>query len=127
MSNGVGGLTGSIVEYALDGLSLRHAAIASNIANIHSVGYRPIQVGFENYLADAISRSDTGTANIDAVKDLPAPLVSQQAEAAGSSSRSSLEMQTVLLNQNVLQYQALITGLNKYMSSISIAINEGRK
>ncbi len=127
MSNPIGGLTGSVVEYALDGLSLRQAAIASNIANTHSAGYRPVQVNFENYLADALSGPHPAASGSDRIKALPDPLVSQQSGTPGAASATSVELQTVLLNQNVVQYQALITGLNKYMSVISAAISEGKR
>ena len=45
-------ITPKIVEFALDGLSLRHQAIASNIANINSVDYKPVSVSFENQISD---------------------------------------------------------------------------
>jgi flagellar basal body rod protein FlgB len=41
-------LTSVMVESALDGTSLRHMALASNIANAHAENYRPMQVEFES-------------------------------------------------------------------------------
>ena len=45
---------------------------------------------------------------------------------SAESSNSSLDTSTVMLNQNVIQYQALIKGMQHYMSILSIAIKEGR-
>lgn len=122
METSLGGVTASVVEYALDGLSLRHAAIAANIANANSVGFRPLQVSFEDALASLV---DAGNPSRAAVANLPKAILSPV--AAGAVGEHTVEAQTVLLNQNVVQHQALITGLNKYLSAVSTAINEGRK
>jgi flagellar basal-body rod protein FlgB len=126
MGLNLGGITASVVGYALDGLSLRHTAIAANIANADSVGYRPLQVSFEGTLAALVSNTSTDMTT-DVIKNLPKPEISVAASSQTSAFDSSVEMQTVLLNQNVLRYQTLIAGLNKYMSAVSIAVNEGRR
>jgi len=125
MGLNLGGITASVVGYALDGLSLRHSAIAANIANADSVGYRPLQVSFENSLAALVNNSSGLGA--ESIANLPRPVLSSASPTRFSSSENSFEIQTVLLNQNVLQYQTLIAGLNKYMSTVSIAVNEGRR
>jgi len=121
----VGGVTTNSVAYALDGLALRHAAIATNIANANSVGYRPLEVSFEGYLADYLARTDMGMRSPLPTEVLPKPDI--KPSQLRLSGKEAIEMQAVLLNQNVLQYQALITGLGKYMSTLAVAINEGRK
>ncbi|MGE0201017.1 MAG: flagellar basal body rod protein FlgB [Candidatus Melainabacteria bacterium] len=50
-------LTGSVVQKSLDGLSMRHKAIASNLANVETPNYRRKEVRFEAALSDAIDRS----------------------------------------------------------------------
>jgi flagellar basal-body rod protein FlgB len=114
----LGGLTASTIAYALDGLAKRHEAIAMNIANANSQGYQPVEVSFERYLSEFVAQGD-------AEQSLPVP--SFQPASSALAMQNSVEMQTVALNQNVLQYQALITGLGKYMDTVSVAINEGRK
>lgn len=121
----VGGVTTSSVAYALDGLALRHAAIAANIANANSAGYHPVEVSFEGYLADYLSRTNMGSSSSLPTKVLPKPDI--KPSQFPISGKEAIEMQAVLLNQNVLQYQALISGLGKYMSTVAVAINEGRK
>lgn len=115
------GVTGAVVEYALDGLSLRHAAIASNIANASTPGYRPQKVSFEDLLAEAAGGSAA------AVAQLPAARVFSEPLPPGVDARAVLDNEVVQLNRNVLQYQALIRGLEKYTATIGTAINEGRR
>lgn len=124
MDLGIGGLTSGVIGMALDGLSLRHEAIASNIANINTAGYRPIKVGFEDQLASVVAaaRSNPAVA-VSAIT----PQIGHETVANPASSAMRLDMNTVLLNQNTLQYQALISGLDKYMSTIALATNDGRR
>lgn len=121
----VGGVTTSSVAYALDGLALRHAAIAANIANANSVGYQPVEVSFEAHLVDYLARTNMGSASALPTEVLPKPDI--KPSQFSLSGKEAIEMQAVLLNQNVLQYQALVSGLGKYMSTVAVAINEGRK
>lgn len=117
---GLSGVTGAMVEYALDGLSLRHTAIASNIANANTLGYRPRRVSFEDQLANVAMSSPASVEQLPPARVLSDP-------ATGVSSRAVLDNEVVQLNRNVLQYQALIRGLEKYNSTIKTAINEGRR
>ena len=45
------GVTFALVQLALDAATLRHQATANNLANIHSTGYRPQRVNFEEQLS----------------------------------------------------------------------------
>lgn len=121
MTIGLSGVVGAAVEYALDGLSARHAAIAANIANANTEGYRPQRVSFEELLAEAANGSAAGVAN------LPPARVVSDAPAQGQGAQVALDNELVQLNRNVLQYQALIRGLEKYNATISTAINEGKR
>ncbi len=124
MTAAIGGITSKVVEFALDGLAMRHQAIALNIANANSVGYRPVQVSFESLLSGMLaSRNDFATSADTDFK----PQFSYGTPMNSATSENSLEMNTVMLNQNVVQYETLIKGLDKYMNAISIAINEGRR
>ena len=53
------------VERSLDALSMRHAAIASNIANINTPGYVQQQVNFEDALTEALQQSTPPTNSVD--------------------------------------------------------------
>jgi flagellar basal-body rod protein FlgB len=127
MASSLAGITASVVGYALDGLSLRHDAIASNIANINTAGYRPVEVRFEQKIVDILANKDKAFASYESFNSLLPPHISYIPSLGGQSTNPSLDMSTVMLNQNVVQYEALIKGLEKYTAPIAAAINEGRR
>mgnify|MGYP000861620889 FL=1 len=127
MDMGMTAITGKIVEYALDGLSLRHSAIAANIANANSTGYRPLRVSFESNLSGLLGQSTGSPPFGPTPSELPTPQVFAAPPISESLRHRALENEIVQLNRNVLQYQALIKGLDKYTAVISTAINEGRR
>lgn len=45
------------VERSLDALSMRHSAVANNIANVNTPGHQKMEVNFEEALIDAVARS----------------------------------------------------------------------
>jgi len=108
-------LTAVMVESALDGLSMRHMAIASNIANAHAQSYRPMQVEFESQVAALRSGGMAGSVT---------PQVSYGSSTAGGSNAVDINM--VLLNQNTLQYQSLIKGMGHYQGMMGAVLKEGR-
>ncbi|MCP2032922.1 flagellar basal-body rod protein FlgB [Okibacterium sp. HSC-33S16] len=52
-------VTSAALSSALDGLSMRQRAIANNIANVNTAGYRAQRVSFEDALANSV-RSGSG-------------------------------------------------------------------
>jgi flagellar basal-body rod protein FlgB len=120
----VDSITPKIIEQALNGLSLRHEAIASNIANLNTVGYRPISVSFESQLANVQRAYSTG-GNQGSAFEI-SPIVTRGKKQASAVSNSNIDANTVMLNQNVIQYHALIKGMQHYMGMLSIAVKEGR-
>ncbi len=60
MSGIVNDPTLKILAYALDGLSTRQKAIANNVANVDTPGYKAERVQFEAQLAAAIRHSGDG-------------------------------------------------------------------
>lgn len=53
-------LTTQVMTKAMDGLSKRHQAIASNLANVETPNYRRRDVNFEGALNNAIQTSKSG-------------------------------------------------------------------
>jgi flagellar basal-body rod protein FlgB len=120
----INSITPKLVEFALDGLSLRHQAIASNIANVNSEGYKPVSVSFENQL-NVLKNSFYG-GSMNETNFNFTPIVSYGKKQDKSVGSVGIDMNTVKLNQNVIQYQALIKGIDHYISTLSVAIKEGR-
>jgi flagellar basal-body rod protein FlgB len=111
-------LTAVMVESALDGTSLRHMALASNIANAHAENYRPMQVEFESQVEALRSSGMTGS------HQGLTPQITYGANTTGGSNAVDINM--VLLNQNTLHYQSLIKGMNHYLGMMSAVLREGR-
>lgn len=116
-------VTVNLVSLALDAASLRHRAIAANIANAGNADYHAVRVSFEDQLEtarrDLAGRGAVRPASLSGV----APTMLSAPEAGGVA----LDLETANLAQNTLQYQALLKGLSKYMSIVSAAINEGKR
>lgn len=123
MAHSTEAVTTALLKLALDGAALRHQAIAANIANATTPGYQPVRVSFEEQLEQLRRRLDGGEPLQRASAEL-AP----QVEADGSAGdRVAVDLQAAELAQNVVHYQALVRGLNKRMSILAAAINEGRR
>lgn len=71
-------VTGRILLGALDGLAARQEAIASNLANIDTPGYRPLVVDFESELRTQLDRLRGELTTLD-----PAPPTLAPSAAAG--------------------------------------------
>ena len=69
--------TDSYLRAAMSGLAARQRAIANNVANVDTPGFKASEVRFEDALKTAVSRSKSGT-NVD------------QASLSASASRSTL-------------------------------------
>jgi flagellar basal-body rod protein FlgB len=123
MISELGGVTSRAIELALDGLSLRHNAIASNIANANTVGYRPMKVEFESKVSEILATQNSNSAWPTVSRAEPQIFF----DAPQGTASMNFEMNTVMLNQNVLQYQTLIKGLNVYMGIAAEAIKEGKR
>ena len=95
------------VSSALSLASLRHQAIASNIANRDTVGYRRLQVQFNEALQAGA----------------PHPVITPEAVAA---SVPSVEQDMVALSTNALHYQALARVLSRYFSIHETIAGSGR-
>jgi flagellar basal-body rod protein FlgB len=123
MSNPTEVVTAGLMRLALDGAALRHQAIAANIANATTAGYKPVRVSFEGRLQQARDRLQAG----DALQDVAAELgaVVERDDTPGAT--VAVDLQAADLAQNVVHYQALLKGWGKRMSIMATAINEGKR
>lgn len=127
MTDGIEAVTRSALALALDAASLRQQAIATNIANANTVGYAPLQVSFESQLADARrSLGTTGFVDPFALSQV-SPRVETVSGGAGSGSPVQLDVEAAEMARNAVQYQALLKGLSRHFSILSMAASDGRK
>ena len=98
--------------------NLRQKAIANNIANLETPGYRRVDVKFEELLAKALDSS--GTVDLDEVE----PQIYQPKETPVKSNGNdvSLESEVGQMVKNALRHKAYVRLLGKKYSQIELAI-----
>ena len=106
------------ITKALDGLMLRAAATAENIANANSPNYRAVAVRFEEQLRAAAAQG------ADAVRAVRPETVLAPQPALGGEMRLDLEMATAA--QTAMRYAALIDILGRQMQLDRAVIAGGR-
>lgn len=105
-----------LIGKALDGLVARQAAVAGNIANANSPGYRPVRVTFEEALRTAAGQGP------DAVRAVTPRIEAES--ASGSEMRIDLELATGAETAN--RYAALIDLLGRQMQITRTVIRGGQ-
>lgn len=127
MITGADKVTKELVKLALDATSMRHNAIASNLANIHSTDYVPLRVNFESQL-HALQQAVRG--NMPLTPEALAavrPFVEQDSDLPAGSAASMIDREMLKLSQNTVHYQALLKAMAKRGAILSLVVNEGRK
>jgi flagellar basal-body rod protein FlgB len=129
MTEGLEAITTAALGLALDAATLRHQAIATNIANADVEGYVPLMVNFEAQLDDARREIDRH-GSLDALSlSRVAPRLERSADtgALGLSPKVQLDIEVAHMAQNGVQYQALVKGLEKHYAILSTAVGDGKK
>jgi flagellar basal-body rod protein FlgB len=75
-------LTTQVMNKALDGLSRRHKAIASNLANVDTPNYRRRDVSFEGALQHAIMQTKGQTLGNGRAVSNDEPVIAHHSEGA---------------------------------------------
>ncbi len=105
------------LERAIQGSSLRHQALAENLANVNTPGYRRQDVDFHSALLAAMP------AGRDAVAATPiAPTVDATAPMRPDGNSVDVDSEAANLAQNALEYEALAQVLRARGDIIEIAM-----
>lgn len=108
-----------MVSKALDAAVMRQQAIAQNLANVNTPGYRRLSVEFESQLAGLAQ----GARPAGALAQLAPRLV----QAAQGDANPGADSDIAKLSETVLHHHALLKVLTKQMALYSSAVNEGKK
>jgi flagellar basal-body rod protein FlgB len=100
---------------------MRHRAIAQNIANANTPGYRAVEVSFETHVRALQSAGGEGGPTPQALAALRPQL------RLADTGQVSLDTQMVQLAENTLHHEALLKALNKEFAIMSAAIGEGKR
>lgn len=114
-----------VLDKAADASWLRNEAIGNNIANVDTPGYKRQDVAFESVLKSALgnSRYETTDAKVASIRsNRLAPRV--YTDYANYSYRLDgnnvdIENENVMLAENQLKYQGLITSINQEFANLT--------
>lgn len=125
MTQGIEAITTAALSLALDAASLRHQAIAANIANHATEGYVPLKLDFESQLASARRGLEAGLDEhtLSEVKLQLQPVMDEN----GAPARVQLDAEMADMARNAVQFQALARGLNRHFAILALAASEGKK
>jgi len=127
MNEAIESVTRSALGLALDAASLRQQAFAANIANANVGDYQTRRVSFESQLDDA-RRGLAQNGRLDAASlSQVRPHLELATDASGAAQPVQLDAQAVEMARNAVHYQALVKGLTKHFSILSMAASDGKK
>ena len=108
-----------IIEAGMRGEGLRQKAIANNVANLQTPGYRRVDVKFKELLAKAMDSDG----KID-LSEIEAQIYQPKTTAVKSNGNDvSLEVEIGDMVKNTLRHKAYIRILQKKYQQIDLAIN----
>ncbi len=129
MLDGVSSFTNNVVSKSLDGLALRHNAIASNLANVDTPGYASKTVSFEAQLQSAI-QTHRGQQRATASNDAPLTMTGGHArhvDASGTSPVGTLnEVQPGIQESTNTKFRNDENGVDVETEMVSLAQNTQR-
>ncbi len=110
-----------VIEAGLKAETVRQKAIASNVANLQTPGYRSVDVRFEALLDKAMKNSET----LD-LEDIESELYEPGTTPVQSNGNDvSLEVEVGKMIKNTLRQKAYIRLLQTKYRQMSLAINVG--
>lgn len=112
------------VRLALGAASMRHHAIADNIANVNSPDHVRMKVLFEDQLQQALSavKTDRDASSVLATLSQVRP----ELVADNTNARVELDEEMAALSANSLKYHALTRGLSRYFSIANLVVSSSR-
>jgi len=127
--------TSAILQKALDGTWQRQRAIANNIANHETPGYKAIRVNFEDSLEKEIKRLENGvptkekiTESIEALKNSEISVYSDYSTSNRADGNNvDMDLENIEMAKTQIQYQYLTRSMTDMFARLRYAISEGKK
>lgn len=125
----------ALLQRALDGTWQRQRAIANNIANHETPGYKAIKVSFEESLdreVQKLGRSKPTKEEIfrgrEALKNSRINMVSDDSTSERADGNNvNLDLENIEMAKTQIQYQYLTRSMTDMFSRLRYAISEGKK
>ncbi len=106
--------TTEVLHRALDGLTRRQQAIASNIANLETPGYLAREVSFEDSLRAAAAAGTPAEAAVSTSRSL--------APTRLNGNNVNIDFELLAASENGLAHQLVVQGLNTKYQMLRTAI-----
>jgi len=120
-------LASVVLAKGMDASGMKHRAIADNIANIETPGYKRKDISFAEQLQDALSTPNSNAAMKRVEETDPGYTVDTTSPGNASGNNVRIDSEMADLTKNTLQYEALIRLNNMKGSMLITAITEGRR
>lgn len=111
---------GPWLERALDLSSARHRALSANIANVDTPDYTPKDLEFKNFLNRALEEPSVLTA-----KGGPSEVHRRDVEPGLDGNRVDLDQEVVRMTSNRVFHELATEVVNRRLSLLRYAIDEG--
>lgn len=127
--------TSAILQKALDGTWQRQRAIANNIANHETPGYKAIKVSFEESLdqeiqklASSIPTGEDISRNLGMIKNSEINVFSDNSTSERADGNNvNIDLENIEMARTQIQYQFLTRSMTDMFSRLRYAISEGKK
>ncbi|MGI6747737.1 MAG: flagellar basal body rod protein FlgB [Anaerovoracaceae bacterium] len=126
-------LTSAILHRALDGTWQRQRAIANNIANHETPGYKAMKVNFEDSLNNEIQKLNNRTIgshsnNLETIRNSDINVfIDRFTSERADGNNVNLDLENIEMAKVQIQYQYLTRSMTDMYSRLRYAISEGRK
>lgn len=126
-----------VLQIALDGLLARQRAIAHNVANANTPGYKCVTVSFEDELKKALGRTGGLPLMRTHPDHLPRPVDLSEVRARAVKENTftmrqdgnnvDLDREMISLAANTIRYQAAAELLRRKLGGLAYVISDGRR
>ena len=128
-------ITSAVLQRALDGTWQRQKAIASNIANQETPGYKAVKVSFEDSLMQELQNlqhrktsKEEILRGINSVKSANINVFSNYSTSERADGNNvNLDFENIEMAKTQIQYQYLTRSMTDLFSRLRYAISEGKK
>jgi len=106
--------------------SLNQQVVSSNLANINTPGYMSKEYSFEKVLQESLEEQTLPAARSDRRHvDSGDPLMAMKSPEVVETGAVDLDSEMMKLSKNSIEYQYIVTMLNKKFTMLRHAISEG--
>ncbi len=125
--SGISDLTIAALERALDGLAVRQAVVANNVANVDTPGFKASRALFEEQLRAALEKAKRAGAGQRrrGLEQVEASVVETSGALRRDGNNVAIEQEIGELGKTALTYEAVAQILRRKVHLIRMAISEG--